>query len=83
MEHYLLTARSITQAQQMAAALERSGISVRVRRIGSGMSKSGCAYSLEVAARHYPRAMSALEEAGRPPMKVFAVSGGVRREVER
>ena len=81
MDHYLLTARSVTQAQQMAAVLERSGISVRVRRIGAGMSKSGCAYSLEVAQRHYPRAAAALSEAGKRPVKVFFVSDGVRREV--
>ena len=81
MDHYLLTARSVTQAQQMAAILERSGIFARVRRIGAGMSKGGCAYSLEVAKRHYPKALAALAEAGKRPVKAFFVSDGVRREV--
>jgi len=81
MDHYLLMARSVTRAQQMAEVLGRSGIHVRVRRTGSGVSKSGCGYSLEVSQNAYPRAAQALREAGQLPVKVFFVSGGERREV--
>ena len=81
MDHYLFTARSITHAQSMAKALERSGINVRVRRIGSGMTKSGCGYTLEVASRHFPTAADLLRAAGQHPVKVFHVVNGVNREV--
>lgn len=83
MDHYLFTARSITHAQQMAKVLERHGIHVRVRRIGNGVTKSGCGYTLQVAERHYPKAFDLLADAGQRPVKVFFVSDGVTREVSQ
>ncbi len=81
MDHYLLTARSVTHAQQMAQALGQSGIYGRVRRIGAGVSKSGCGYTLEVPQRQFSRAAGVLREAGVLPVKAFFVSNGERHEV--
>lgn len=81
MDHYLLTARSITHAQRMAQVLARAGINVKLRRIGSVVTGNGCGYSLEVPERKYRRAADALREAGLRPVKIFFVSGGTRTEV--
>ena len=78
MDYYLFTARSVTHAQRMAQILERAGIYVKIRRNSAG--GSGCGYTLQVAARQYRRAVSALRQAGQLPVKVFSVSGGERRE---
>ena len=81
MDHYLLTARSITHAQQMARVLEHTGVSVKIRRVGSGMTKSGCGYTLQISERHYQTAADLLRAAGQRPVKVFHVVNGVRNEV--
>ena len=81
MNHYLLTARSITHAQQMAAILERSGVFARVRRSGTGLIKSGCGYTLEVAEKQYQRAVAVLQKAGREPIHTFHVINGEAKEV--
>lgn len=81
MDHYLFTARSITHAQQMAQVLERSGVYIKMRRVGAGVTKSGCGYTLQVPARQFSRAAELLREAGLRPVKVFRVSNGQRREV--
>jgi len=81
MEYYLLTARSITHAQQMMRVLERSGIGTKVRRASASLTKRGCGYTLQVASRHYARAMDALSAAQQRPIKVFYVRNGVRKEV--
>lgn len=81
MDHYLFTARSITHAQSMAKALERSGINVRVRRVGNGVTQNGCGYTLEVADRHFSAASDLLRAAGQHPVKAFHVVNGVKSEV--
>ncbi|MBE7004397.1 MAG: DUF3343 domain-containing protein [Ruminococcaceae bacterium] len=81
MDHYLFTARSITHAQSMAQVLERSGIYIRIRRIGNGMTGNGCGYTLEVPARQYRRAAALLKASGTLPIRVFFVSNGKRQEV--
>lgn len=81
MDHYYFTARSVTHAQQMARELERSGIFVKIRRVGSGVTKSGCGYTIDVPERKYRQALEALREAGLQPVRVLLVSGGTVREV--
>lgn len=81
MEYYLLTARSITHAQQMMRVLERAGIGTRVRRASAGLTKRGCGYTLQVSQRNYARAMDALSNAHQRPIKIFSVRNGVRQEV--
>ena len=81
MDYYLFTARSVTHAQRMAQALERSGIYVKMRRIGRELTKSGCGYTLQVPERRYAQAVDTLRVAGVRPVKILSVSGGVMREV--
>ena len=81
MDYYLFTARSITHAQRMEQVLGRSGVYVKIRRVGRELTKSGCGYTLQVPERRYTQAMDALRIAGVRPVRIFSVSGGVMREV--
>ncbi len=81
MNHYLFTARSITHAQKMAQALSRAGIGATMRRVSSGVTGTGCGYTLQVGETKLHRAYDALRENGVLPVKVFRVSGGEMREV--
>ena len=81
MDHYLFTARSVTHAQRMAQALERSGIYVKIRRVGRELTKSGCGYTLQVPERRYAQAVETLRTAEVRPVRICSVSGGVMREV--
>ena len=81
MDYYLFTARSVTHAQRMAQALERSGIYVKIRRVGKELTKSGCGYTLQVPERRYAQALETLRAAGVRPVRIFSVTGGVMYEV--
>lgn len=81
MDHYLITARSITHAQRMAQILERAGIPVTMRRVGRELTKSGCGYTLQIPQRRYALAIETLRGAGVRPVRVFSVAGGVMHEV--
>ena len=81
MDYYLFTARSVTHAQRMAQTLERSGIYVKMRRVGRELTKSGCGYTLQVPERRYTQAVDTLRVEGVRPVGIFSVSGGVMREV--
>ena len=81
MDYYLFTARSVTHAQRMAQVLERSGIYVKMRRVGKELTKSGCGYTLQVPERRYTQAVDTLRVAGVRPVGVFSVSGSAMREV--
>ena len=81
MDYYLFTARSVTHAQRMAQALERSGIYVKIRRVGKELTKSGCGYTLQVPERRYAQALETLRAANVRPIKIFSVLGGVMYEV--
>ena len=82
MNHYLLLARSVTNAQEMAKVLENAGVYAKIRRASPGMTERGCGYSLEVAEQRFTQAQDALLLSGKRPVKVFFVSGGKRREVD-
>lgn len=81
MDHYLFTARTVTHAQQMAQAMERAGVPVRLRRAGNSVTKNGCGYTLQVPERKYRAAADALREAGLRAVRVFHVVGGAAKEV--
>lgn len=81
MDYYLFTARSITHAQRMAQVLERSGIYVKIRRVGRELTKSGCGYTLQVPERRFSQAVEALRAAEARPVRIFFVSDGAMREV--
>ena len=45
MTQYLITFRTLTQAQRAAQLLERAGYTVTVRRTPAGLTRSGCGYA--------------------------------------
>ena len=46
MDYYLILARSVTYAQRMQRALERTGIHCQIARAPRDMTDLGCAYIL-------------------------------------
>ena len=48
MEEYLMTARSVTQAQRMMQALSQHGILAAMGRSPVGLTGSGCGYVLRM-----------------------------------
>ena len=58
MEEYLITARSVTQAQRMAQLLERRGVRAVVGRVPMGLTGMGCGYVLRL--RGQTRTVAAL-----------------------
>lgn len=81
MDQYLFTARSVTHAQRMAQALERSGIYVSIRRAGAALTGKGCGYTVQVSARQFKRAAEVLRSSGLPPVRAFREVNGQRQEV--
>ena len=80
-EYYLILARSVTYAQRMQRALERSGIRCRVRHAPGGLTELGCAYVVQVAARELPPALAVIHREGLGPVQVFLEQRGIYREV--
>ena len=83
MEEYLITARSVTQAQRMAQLLERRGVRAVVGRAPMGLTGKGCGYVLRLRGR--PRmeaALRLLREAGFVPTQVFRRRDDGYEEVE-
>lgn len=81
MDYYLLTARSITHVQRMAQVLEHTGVNAKIRRVGTGVTKSGCGYTLQVSERQFPRCAELLRAAGVRPVRVLHVTGAGTHEV--
>ena len=71
MDHYLFTARSITQAQRMAQVLGQAGIRAGVQRLPVGLSTQGCAYGVRIEPKWYERALSLVQSRGMGPSKIF------------
>ena len=61
---YLIMCRSLTYAQRVANALERSGVPARVLRSPGEISPAGCSYSVKIAARNLARALTVLKPGG-------------------
>ena len=70
MTQYLITSRSLTQAQKAARLLERSGISAVVTKAPQGLSQKGCGYALALR-RHFPEAVALLRRYGLLSGKLF------------
>lgn len=81
MEYYIILARSVTYAQRMRQALERSGIRCRIARAPRELSETGCAYTLQVTARDLAGALIAIHRAGLDPVQIFLHQNGGYREV--
>ena len=73
---YLIMCRSLTYAQRVANALERSGVPARVLRSPGEISPAGCSYSVKIAARNLARALTVLKETGLPYLGIYVNSAG-------
>lgn len=83
MEEYLITARSVTHAQRMARALERSGLRAVVARAPMGLTGKGCGYVLRLRGRRQAAdAWALLQDMGFAPAQVFQRREGGYSEVE-
>ncbi len=81
MEYYLLIARSVTHAQQMARTLEQCGVHAGILRTPAGLTQSGCAYAVRIRKPQEERARNCLQQAQLLPKSVFAREDGCYREV--
>lgn len=81
MEYYLLTTRTITQAQRMQQVLQRSGVRANIQRLPSGLSTQGCAYGVRVPKADGERALGLARAAGMRPQKMYVFENGGFREV--
>lgn len=83
MEEYLITARSVTQAQRMAQLLERKGLRAVAGRAPMGLTGKGCGYVLRIRGRmRTEAALGLLREAGFAPGQVFVRQDEEYREAE-
>ena len=83
MLNYLLICRSITYAQRTARVLESAGINASVVRLPKAVAIDGCGYCVRVAGRGIAAALTAVKNAGLPPVRIFAQDeNGIYGEVE-
>ncbi len=71
MVYYLIMCRSLTYAQRINSALERSGIEATVIRSPASISPAGCGYSVQVGERRLSQALSVLNREGLVHQGVF------------
>lgn len=82
MPYYLLLSRSITHAQRMSSALERTGITARFFRPPMGLTDRGCSYAVKIAAANFQPAVTRLRSDGLMPMRIFYFGAdGASREI--
>ena len=81
MEEYLITARSVTQAQRMAQLLERRGVRAVVGRVPMGLTGKGGGKET-VKWRSARGKRPCMREAGFAPAQVFVRQDDVYSEVE-
>lgn len=82
MVYYLIVCKSLTRAQQIAAALERAGIMAHILRAPKQISGNGCSHSVKIAERSLPMALTVLNRAGLSPTRLYITEGdGSYREV--
>ena len=73
---YLIMCRSLTYAQRIFNALEKTGIPARLQRSPSELSEGGCGYSVKIPARCLARAMTVLKRTGLPFLRIYVGSAG-------
>lgn len=81
MDDYLILARSVTYAQRMQAALNRSGVQNRIFRAPRDLSELGCAYVVRIAPQDLHRALPVLNREGLGPLRVYGRQNGAVREM--
>ena len=74
MTQYLITFRTLTQAQRAARVLERAGYTVTIRRIPADLSRSGCGYAITLRRAAY-EAVELLKANGLWTGKLFRREG--------
>ena len=90
MEEYLITARSVTQAQRMAQLLERRGVRAVVGRVPMGLTGKGCGYVLRLRGQTRTAAALRLLREVKPTvirgniseMRTLAVGSGTTKGVD-
>ena len=71
MDHELLLARSITQAQHMVRSLGGCGIRSALMRAPVGLTDRGCAYGVRLRPGTLEAALTCLQAAGIKPLAVY------------
>lgn len=80
MEHYLIIARSITQAQRIEATLERVGIHAQIFRASGELTNLGCAYAVQIPEASLSAALNAMHQAKLNPIKIYLSGANGYRE---
>ena len=80
MEEYLMTARSVTQAQRMMQALSQHGIRAAMGRSPVGLTGSG--YVLRMQGQRAEEAAALLRGIGLAPLRIYVRDGSGYSEVE-
>lgn len=82
MEHYLLIARSVTQAQRMERALRRAGLRGTVSRTPMELSEGrGCTYAVKLAPSAVKTALQVIAGEGLRPVQVYYAGPNGYQEV--
>ena len=81
MDHELLLARSITQAQHMVRSLGGCGIRSALMRAPVGLTDRGCAYAVQIADSDLTAALTALHRESLDPVQIFLTQRGTFLEV--
>ncbi len=82
MDHYLIIARSITQAQRLQSALKQFGITSRVYRAPRDLVDLGCAYAVQIPEFVLPQALTVLHQAKLGPVQIYlSTQDGYREAV--
>ena len=83
MIYYLIVCRSLTYAQQTAAALERAGITAHILRSPKSISATGCSHSVKISQRRLAQALPVLKRVDLTPAQIFITEAdGSYREVQ-
>ncbi len=81
MDYYLLIARSVTQAQRMAAVLEGKGIRSTILRAPAALNHKGCSYALRFGGTEPEKVRKILQAAGIQPLPIYEKTGQGYEEV--
>ncbi len=81
MDHTLLIARSITQAQRMERTLEQVGIGSQIYRAPAGLTDRGCGYAVSIQTKQLSPALRRLQEMGLKPVRIYQSDGKNYKEV--
>lgn len=71
MEHYLLIARSVTQAQRMEQVLLGNGYRSRYFRAPAALSESGCSYAVTADSEGIDEIKFILDSAQLRPLRIY------------